>query len=252
MEGRRRAAAGLVGFFGMGFDRCGCRCRRSRQGIGATAQHLPRRERRGARWRWMAMRGSPPTPSRRSSATPTRRREAPRLRQRCATALPHAPDQFNVSMNHLQALAILVNTFHQSQTPSAITQVRPIPSHPGSNPYPPRKSDEIPCSLAAGDVREVRGEDSQGPGDAAVAEIRSPADEYAPVIFAQDAYKNVISFDMLSGAVRDHLLPPSLLCSSLAYNSVREHFLMHERKFCPLLGVSQPGTTELNLWTLIS
>lgn len=47
---------------------------------------------------------------------------------------------------------------------------------------------------------------SQGPGDAAVAEIRGPAEEYAPVIFAQDAYKNVISFDMLSGAVREDLL----------------------------------------------
>ncbi|EMS65786.1 Histidine kinase 3 [Triticum urartu] len=31
-------------------------------------------------------------------------------------------DQFNVSMNHLQALAILVNTFHHSLNPSAITQ----------------------------------------------------------------------------------------------------------------------------------
>jgi histidine kinase 2/3/4 (cytokinin receptor) len=39
-------------------------------------------------------------------------------------------------------------------------------------------------------------------GDAAAAEIREPAEEYAPVIFAQDAYKNVISFDMLSGDVR--------------------------------------------------
>ena len=44
---------------------------------------------------------------------------------------------------------------------------------------------------------------SPGPGDAAAAEIREPAEEYAPVIFAQDAYKNVISFDMLSGDVRD-------------------------------------------------
>jgi histidine kinase 2/3/4 (cytokinin receptor) len=54
-------------------------------------------------------------------------------------------------------------------------------------------------------------------GDAAAAEIREPAEEYAPVIFAQDAYKNVISFDMLSGDVRDdfcfrnriHLSPPA-------------------------------------------
>ena len=39
---------------------------------------------------------------------------------------------------------------------------------------------------------------SPGPGD---AEVREPAEEYAPVIFAQDAYKHVISFDMLSGNV---------------------------------------------------
>ena len=32
-------------------------------------------------------------------------------------------DQFNVSMNHLQALAILVSTFHHSKSPSAIDQV---------------------------------------------------------------------------------------------------------------------------------
>jgi histidine kinase 2/3/4 (cytokinin receptor) len=32
-------------------------------------------------------------------------------------------DQFNVSMNHLQALAILVSTFHHAQNPSAINQV---------------------------------------------------------------------------------------------------------------------------------
>jgi hypothetical protein len=43
---------------------------------------------------------------------------------------------------------------------------------------------------------------SPGPGDAASSEIREPAEEYAPVIFAQDAYKHVVSFDMLSGEVR--------------------------------------------------
>jgi len=48
---------------------------------------------------------------------------------------------------------------------------------------------------------------SPGPGD---AEVREPAEEYAPVIFAQDAYKHVISFDMLSGNVSTlHSPPPS-------------------------------------------
>lgn len=32
-------------------------------------------------------------------------------------------DQFNVSMNHLQALAILISTFHHTKVPSAIDQV---------------------------------------------------------------------------------------------------------------------------------
>lgn len=32
-------------------------------------------------------------------------------------------DQFNVSMNHVHALAILVSTFHHGKRPSAIDQV---------------------------------------------------------------------------------------------------------------------------------
>ncbi|KAE8806747.1 putative histidine kinase 3 [Hordeum vulgare] len=232
MEGKggAAAAAGLVGFLGMGFDRVQLLPLPEKLSAKALQSHVRStchgsREARERRWRWMAMlwvvgwtliclqvfRYS-------NSGAVEKRRDS--LASMCDERARMLQDQFNVSMNHLQALAILVNTFHHSQTPSAITQVCPIPSHPGSNPYPRRKSDEIPSPLAAGDVREVRGEDSQGPGDAAVVEIRGPADEYAPVIFAQDAYKNVISFDMLSGAVRDHLLPPSLLCSSLAYNSI--------------------------------
>lgn len=45
---------------------------------------------------------------------------------------------------------------------------------------------------------------SPGPGDAASSEIREPAEEYAPVIFAQDTYKHVVSLDMLSGKVSTH------------------------------------------------
>ena len=40
------------------------------------------------------------------------------------------------------------------------------------------------------------------------AEVREPAEEYAPVIFAQNAYKHVISFDMLSGNVSTLPSPP--------------------------------------------
>jgi hypothetical protein len=51
---------------------------------------------------------------------------------------------------------------------------------------------------------------SQGPGNAEDAEVREPAEEYAPVIFAQDAYKHVISFDLLSGAVSTRPAPSPL------------------------------------------
>ncbi|KAF7032432.1 hypothetical protein CFC21_043603 [Triticum aestivum] len=122
-------------------------------------------------------------------------------------------DQFNVSMNHLQALAILVNTFHHSQSPSAITQAtfaryaertafeRPLTSGVA---YAVRvthaERDQFERQQGWSIKKMYSSPNSQGPGDAAVAEIRGPAEEYAPVIFAQDAYMNVISFDMLSGA----------------------------------------------------
>lgn len=33
-------------------------------------------------------------------------------------------DQFNVSMNHVQAMSILISTFHHSKNPSSIDQVK--------------------------------------------------------------------------------------------------------------------------------
>lgn len=56
----------------------------------------------------------------------------------------------------------------------------------------------------------------QPPGreDDAVPETHetSPVEEeYAPVIFAQDTYKHVVSFDMLTGKVKNLLSPPHLV-----------------------------------------
>lgn len=142
-----------------------------------------------------------------------KRRES--LASMCDERARMLQDQFNVSMNHLQALAILVSTFHHAQTPSAINQAT-------FARYAERTAFERPLtSGVAYAVRVTHGERDQferqqgwsikkmysskkkspgpGPGDAATAEIREPAEEYAPVIFAQDAYKHVLSFDMLSG-----------------------------------------------------
>ncbi|KAM0830866.1 hypothetical protein ACQ4PT_065936 [Festuca glaucescens] len=146
-----------------------------------------------------------------SSEAVDKRRDS--LASMCDERARMLQDQFNVSMNHLQALAILVSTFHHAQNPSAINQAT-------FARYAERTAFERPLtSGVAYAVRVTHAERDHferqqgwsikkmyssnkkyGPsGDAAAAEIREPAEEYAPVIFAQDAYKNVISFDMLSG-----------------------------------------------------
>ncbi|KAI4965174.1 hypothetical protein ZWY2020_055282 [Hordeum vulgare] len=225
MEGKggAAAAAGLVGFLGMGFDRVRLLPLPQKLSAKALRSHVRStchgsREARERRWRWMAMlwvvgwtliclqvfRYS-------NSGAVEKRRDS--LASMCDERARMLQDQFNVSMNHLQALAILVNTFHQSQTPSAITQAtfaryaertafeRPLTSGVA---YAVRvthaERDQFERQQGWSIKKMYSSPSSQGPGDAAVAEIRSPADEYAPVIFAQDAYKNVISFDMLSGA----------------------------------------------------
>ncbi|XP_066307862.1 probable histidine kinase 3 [Miscanthus floridulus] len=132
-------------------------------------------------------------------------------------------DQLNVSMNHLQALAILVSTFHHSKTRSAIDQKtfawyaertafeRPLTSgvaygvkvtHAEREQFERQQGWSIKKMYSSKTKKQ-----SQGPGNAEDAEVREPAEEYAPVIFAQDAYKHVISFDLLSGADdRDNVL----------------------------------------------
>ncbi|KAL6595125.1 hypothetical protein ACP70R_048228 [Stipagrostis hirtigluma subsp. patula] len=137
-----------------------------------------------------------------------KRREA--LASMCDERARMLQEQFNVSMNHLQALAILIATFHHSKNPSAIDQMT-------FERFVERTAFERPLtSGVAYAVRVTHAEREQferqqgwsfkkmcssknqspGPGD---AEVSEPAEEYAPVIFAQGAYKHVVSFDLLSG-----------------------------------------------------
>ncbi|KAF0925524.1 hypothetical protein E2562_016711 [Oryza meyeriana var. granulata] len=149
-----------------------------------------------------------------------KRRES--LASMCDERARMLQDQFNVSMNHLQALAILVSTFHHSKNPSAIDQMtfaryaertafeRPLTSgvaYAVRVTHAEREQFERQQGWSIKKMYSSKKQSSPGPGDAAVAEIREPAEEYAPVIFAQDAYKHVISFDMLSGNEdRDNIL----------------------------------------------
>ncbi|CAN0896118.1 Histidine kinase 3 [Linum grandiflorum] len=132
-------------------------------------------------------------------------------------------DQFNVSMNHVQAMSILISTFHHGMSPSSIDQKtfakytertafeRPLTSgvayavrvlHSEREKFekqqgwtirrmhtfeqnPVQKHDHIPEKLEPSPIQE----------------------EYAPVIFAQDTVAHVVSLDVLSGKEdRDNVL----------------------------------------------
>nr|XP_043628440.1 histidine kinase 3 [Erigeron canadensis] len=118
-------------------------------------------------------------------------------------------DQFNVSMNHVQAMSILISTFHHGKNPSAIDQET-------FAKYTERTAFERPLtSGVAYAVRVLHSEreqfekqqgwtikkmtpdkDDYNPEELEPSPIQ---EEYAPVIFAQDTVAHVISLDMLTG-----------------------------------------------------
>ncbi|PWA44906.1 histidine kinase 3 [Artemisia annua] len=119
-------------------------------------------------------------------------------------------DQFNVSLNHVQAMSILISTFHHGKNPSAIDQET-------FAKYTERTAFERPLtSGVAYAVRVLHSEreqfekqqgwtikkmtpvdkDEYNPDELEPSPIQQ---EYAPVIFAQDTVAHVISLDMLTG-----------------------------------------------------
>ncbi|PIA51091.1 hypothetical protein AQUCO_01100132v1 [Aquilegia coerulea] len=128
-------------------------------------------------------------------------------------------DQFNVSMNHIQALSILISTFHHGKNPSAIDQTT-------FARYTERTTFERPLTSGVAYAVKVlhseREEFEKQQGwtikrmdkleqtpvqDAEVLEPSPLQEEYAPVIFAQETISHVISLDMLSGKEdRDNVL----------------------------------------------
>ncbi|KAM7274826.1 hypothetical protein ACFE04_016692 [Oxalis oulophora] len=122
-------------------------------------------------------------------------------------------DQFNVSMNHVNALAILVSTFHHGKNPPAIDQKT-------FSEYTDRTSFERPLTSGVSyalkvlhleretfekqhgwAIKKMESED-QTLGQNCVPENLDPApvqDEYAPVIFSQDTVSHIVSIDMMSG-----------------------------------------------------
>ncbi|PIN20373.1 Sensory transduction histidine kinase [Handroanthus impetiginosus] len=122
-------------------------------------------------------------------------------------------DQFNVSMNHVHALAILVSTFHHGKQPSAIDQKT-------FEDYTERTAFERPLtSGVAYALRVLHSEREQieqqygwtikkmDTEDQTLAQDCNPENfstspiqgEYAPVVFSQKTVSHIVSIDMMSG-----------------------------------------------------
>lgn len=122
-------------------------------------------------------------------------------------------DQFNVSLNHVHALAILVSTFHHGKHPSAMDQKtfgeytertafeRPLTSgvaYALKVTHAERKQFEREHGWT---IKKMETEDQTLVQDF-LPESLDPApiqDEYAPVIFSQETVSHIVSIDMMSG-----------------------------------------------------
>ncbi|XAR64387.1 Histidine kinase [Bertholletia excelsa] len=148
-----------------------------------------------------------------SSQAMDKRKEA--LASMCDERARMLQDQFNVSMNHIQAMSILISTFHHGKNPSAIDQrtfarytertafERPLTSgvayavrvlHSQREEFEKQQG----LTIRRMDTLEQTPvhEDEYNPDALEPSPI---SEEYAPVIFAQDTISHVVSIDMLSG-----------------------------------------------------
>ncbi|KAM7498427.1 hypothetical protein LguiA_022841 [Lonicera macranthoides] len=122
-------------------------------------------------------------------------------------------DQFNVSMNHVHALAILVSTFHHGKHPSAIDQKtfgaytertafeRPLTSGVAYALRVPHSERERFEKQQGWTIKKMETEDQTLVQDCTPENLDpSPVqDEYAPVIFSQETVSHIVSIDMMSG-----------------------------------------------------
>ncbi|XP_068669557.1 histidine kinase 3-like isoform X2 [Aristolochia californica] len=148
-----------------------------------------------------------------------RRREM--LANMCDERARMLQDQFNVSMKHVRALAILISTFHHGKHPSAIDQKT-------FAEYTARTAFERPLTSGVAYALKVlhsereqfekehgftikKMEADQSPvQDEYIPENLDQApvqNEYAPVILSQETVSHIVSIDMMSGKEdRDNVL----------------------------------------------
>ncbi|XP_057811184.1 histidine kinase 3 isoform X2 [Salvia miltiorrhiza] len=132
-------------------------------------------------------------------------------------------DQFNVSMNHIQAMSVIISIFHHDKNPSAIDQ-RTFARYTEKTSFERPLTSGVAYAVRVLDAEREQFEIQQGwtikrmdkdeqtpvhedeydPEDLEPSPVQ---EEYAPVIFAQETVAHVISVDMLSGKEdRDNIL----------------------------------------------
>ncbi|KAJ1686408.1 hypothetical protein LUZ63_017798 [Rhynchospora breviuscula] len=142
------------------------------------------------------------------------RRQRETLENMCDERARMLQDQFNVSMNHVQALAILVSTFHHGKNPSAIDQ-RTFEEYTARTAFERPLTSGVAYALKVlhsereqfekehgWKIKKMEREDQSPVQDDYDPEKLDPApveEEYAPVIFSQDTVSHIVSVDMMSG-----------------------------------------------------
>ncbi|EXB40302.1 Histidine kinase 3 [Morus notabilis] len=148
-----------------------------------------------------------------SSQVSEKRKET--LASMCDERARMLQDQFNVSMNHVQAMAILISTFHHAKNPSAIDQ-RTFARYTERTAFERPLTSGVAYAVRVLHSEREQFEKQQGwtikrmdtleknpvHKDKHAQETPEPSpvqEEYAPVIFAQDTVSHVVSLDMLTG-----------------------------------------------------
>ncbi|EPS59872.1 histidine kinase cytokinin receptor, partial [Genlisea aurea] len=119
-------------------------------------------------------------------------------------------DQFNVSMNQLQAMSVMISIFHHSKNPSAIDQMT-FAKYTEETTFERPLTSGVAYAVRVLCSERERFESEQGwtikrmdnfpvhEDDPKDLEPSPVQEEYAPVIFAQETVSHVISVDVLSG-----------------------------------------------------
>ncbi|CAI0396787.1 unnamed protein product [Linum tenue] len=121
------------------------------------------------------------------------------LASMCVERARMLQDQFNASMTHVQAISILISTFHHGKNPLAIDQ-RTFAKYTEKTAFERPLMSGVAYAIRVLHLEREKFERQQGWSIRKMKFEPSPVqEEYAPVILAQDTVAHMVSLDLLSG-----------------------------------------------------